>query len=107
MCGKKKAESSPTNRPKNFKPWFNEFMLQAIAEVRDATMSANMAGRTYKVPQFTLKDRISGRIRHGTKPGPISCLGLSFDTMATSVRNTVNVRYIYCYNQMFSSFILI
>ena len=37
-------------------------------------MSFNMASRTYNVPPSTLKDSISGRVKHGTKPGPIPYL---------------------------------
>ena len=40
----------------------------------DATRSCkagiNEAARKYSVPSTTLKDRISGRIKHGTRPGP-------------------------------------
>ncbi len=42
--------------------------------VRDGTMSANMAARSFSVPPSTLKDRISGRVKHGTKSGPIPYL---------------------------------
>ena len=33
-------------------------------------MGANRAARTYSVPASTLKDRLSGRVKHGTNPGP-------------------------------------
>ena len=29
--------------------------------------------KKYKVPRFTLRDRISGRVSHGTKPRPVGC----------------------------------
>jgi len=49
-------------------------MLLAMNAVRDGIMSANMAARNYEVPPSTLKDRILGRVKHGTKPGPIPYL---------------------------------
>ena len=49
-------------------------MIQAMQAVKDGTMSANMAARTYSVPPSTLKDRVSGRVKHGTKPCPIRYL---------------------------------
>ena len=49
-------------------------MILAVMAVRDGTMGANMASRTFGVPPPTLKDRISGRVKHGTKPGPIPYL---------------------------------
>ena len=45
-------------------------MLQAIEAVRSGTMGANRAARTFNVPASTLKDRLSGRVKHGTNPGP-------------------------------------
>ena len=71
---KRKEKVSPSSRPKKLKAWSNASMLLAITAVRDGTMSSNMASRTYNVPPSTLKDRISGRVKHGTKPGPIPYL---------------------------------
>jgi len=33
-------------------------------------ISINQAAREHGIPPTTLKDRISGRVLHGTKPGP-------------------------------------
>ena len=30
----------------------------------------NIAAREFNVPATTLKDRLSGRVEHGSKPGP-------------------------------------
>ena len=37
-------------------------------------MGINMAARTFSVPPSTLKDRISGRVKYGTKSGPVPYL---------------------------------
>lgn len=37
-------------------------------------MGANRAARTYSVPASTLKDGLSGQVKHGTNPGPIPYL---------------------------------
>ena len=38
--------------------------------VRSGDMKVNRASRVYEVPRTTLKDRLSGRVKHGTNPGP-------------------------------------
>ena len=48
-------------------------MLLAIKAVRDG-MGTNMAARSFSVPPSTLKDRISGRVKHGTNSGPVPYL---------------------------------
>ena len=45
-------------------------MLAAIKDLRDGEMSINPYATVYGVPCTTLKDRSSGRVEHGTKPGP-------------------------------------
>ena len=67
---KRKTRVSPSNRPKKLKNWSDESMLQAMNAVREGTMGANAAAKTFGVPPSTLKDRISGRVKHGTKSGP-------------------------------------
>ena len=39
-------------------------------------MSINRAAMEYAVPPTTLKDRLLGRVKHGTKPGPKPYLSL-------------------------------
>jgi len=46
--------------------WSNESMLKAV---RSGAMGANRAVRMY-----TLEDRLSGRVKHGTNPGPFPYL---------------------------------
>ena len=45
-------------------------MIQAMKAVRDGTLSANVAAKTFGTPPSTLKDRISGRVKHRTKSDP-------------------------------------
>ena len=45
-------------------------MRNAIEAVRSGDMTANRAASGFEVPPTTLKDRLSGRVRHGTNPGP-------------------------------------
>ena len=51
------------------KQWTNEQMVAAMKAVEDGG-SVRGAAREHGVPYSTLKDRVSGRIEHGTRPGP-------------------------------------
>ena len=44
-------------------------MLGALKSVSEGTMGVNRAATEYGVPRTTLKDRVSGRITHGSKSG--------------------------------------
>ena len=53
------------------KQWSEESMLGAMtAYTSGRVSSANKAALLYSVPASTLKDRLRGRVVHGTKPGP-------------------------------------
>ena len=68
---RKASESPPSgNRPSRLKTWPNSAMIEAIDSVKSGKMSANKAARVYEVPSSTLKDRLSGKVKHGTNPGP-------------------------------------
>ena len=56
------------------KQWSEEQMLAAIDSVKNGGLSGNRSADMYGVPRSTLKDRLSGRVVHGVKPGPISYL---------------------------------
>ena len=47
-------------------------------------MSVNAASKLHNVPRKTLDDRIRGRVRHGTKPGPSTILSLDEEKALTS-----------------------
>ena len=52
------------------KLWTNENMEAAMLCAAKTEMSANKAADLHGVPRSTLKDRLSGRVVHGTNPGP-------------------------------------
>ena len=45
-------------------------MVAAIDAVKDSTIGVLRAAKQYSVPQQTLGDRVSGKVIHGTNPGP-------------------------------------
>ena len=75
---RRKGPLSPVklpNRPAKRKQWKEEQMAAAMEAVQEGTAaSINQAAREHGVPASTLKDRISGRVVHGTKPGPVPYL---------------------------------
>ena len=60
----KACSSSESNGVKH------KYMLCAIETARSGLVSANQAARQHGVPPSTLKDRLSGWIPNGSKPGP-------------------------------------
>jgi len=60
---------SPAKKYK-WKQWTNEQMLDAMDDVYSGTVGVNEAVCKHGVPPTTLKDRISGRVQHGTNSGP-------------------------------------
>ena len=52
-------------------------MLAAIESVQTDHMSSNKAADLHDVPRSTLKDRLSGRVSHGTKSGPVPYLSVT------------------------------
>ncbi len=43
-----------------------------IKSILDSTaISISSAARDHGIPVTTLKDRLSGRVQHGTNPGPV------------------------------------
>ena len=76
-CDKKRRRrslSAPailrTPEKKKRKKWTHEQMTAAIEAVEYGNSSINRAAMTHGVPKTTLKDRLSGRVEHGSKPGP-------------------------------------
>jgi len=74
---------SPPNRPKTLRNWSDDSTRQAIEAVRSEEMGANRGARAFGVPASTLKDRLSGRVKHGTNPGPIPYLSSEENELAT------------------------
>jgi len=66
-CSQPKS-TAVTNHPKKRKQWTEQQMLSAMESA--TRMSANKAAAKHGVPPSILKDWVSGRVKHGTKPGP-------------------------------------
>ncbi len=57
-------------------------MENAIKSLSDSTaISISSAARDHGIPVTTLKDRLSGRVQHGTNPGPVPYLSCSEETV--------------------------
>jgi hypothetical protein len=68
-AAKKAKKKKKAKRPEKLREWSNESMVAAIQAVRDETFGVNRAAIEYGVPKTTLKDRISGKVVHGTSSG--------------------------------------
>ena len=53
--------------------WTNESMLAAIKAIQNGS-TVSMAAICHNIPRITLRDWLSGRVVHGTRPGPVSYL---------------------------------
>ena len=72
--GRPRSKSAPAvlRSPKKVqkrKQWSEESMQAALDAVKSG-VSVLRAAREHCVPRQTLRDRVSGRVIHGTKPGP-------------------------------------
>ena len=73
---RRKRASNPTSCqrkaqfPAKRKQWTDQQMIDAMEAASAGNMSINKASEMYGVPRTTLKDRLNGRVVHGTKPGP-------------------------------------
>ena len=71
------SQHKASNRPTKLRIWSNQSMLQAMETVKSGYMGMNRAAIEYGVPRTSLKDRLSGRVIHGTNnniwtPRPIT-----------------------------------
>ena len=64
--------------------WTAEQMDAALYSVTHDLLSRNKAADLHGVPRSTLKDRLSGRVKHGTKPGPKPYLSAEEEAELTS-----------------------
>ena len=58
------------------KKWNNEDMVSAMNAVEKKETTIYSAAARFSVPRKTLDDRIKGRFKHGTSPGPVTALTL-------------------------------
>ena len=56
-------------RPEHYKQWTNVRMSKVIEAVASGS-SVRQAAEEYAVPHSTLHDRITGRVKHGSKSSP-------------------------------------
>jgi len=81
MAKKKKGfgwQSSDTTMPRapqnnhktKRKQWTHQQMVDAINDVIGNRLGANAATKKHSVPPSMFKDRLSGQVEHGSKPGP-------------------------------------
>ena len=72
---RKRTSSAPPMlvSPKKYLKWTDESMLAVIKAIQNSS-SVNMAAIIHGIPRMTLQDRLSGRVIHGTKPGPLPYL---------------------------------
>ena len=66
------------------KMWNEESMVAAMEAVETNKMSVTAAAATFNVPRKTLDDRVKGRVKHGTKPGPSTALTLEEENALVS-----------------------
>jgi hypothetical protein len=73
-CKKQRAKApTPPKKsqyPAKRKQWTDQQMRDAMEAASSGNISINKASELYGVPKTTLKDRLSRRVVHGTKPGP-------------------------------------
>ena len=58
------------------KKWNDEDMVSAMNTVEKKEMTVYSAAARFSVPRKTLDDRIKGRVKHSTSPGPATALTL-------------------------------
>ena len=69
-------------------------MVDAINDVTSNCLSANSAAKKHGVPPSTLKDRLSGRVLHGSKPGPKPHLSAAEEKeLAGHLIDAANIEY--------------
>ena len=64
------SQHKASNRPAKLRIWSNQSMLQAMETVKSGYMGMNRTAIEHGVPRTSLKDRLSGRVIHGTNIGP-------------------------------------
>ena len=85
--------TSPVLRPAKRKQWTDSQLLTALKAVESGT-GINKAAREHGVSATTLKDRVSGHVAHGTKPGPRPYLSTEKETeLGTFLKNCASVGY--------------
>ena len=83
-----------TRPPAKRKQWSNRQIEEAMKAVQKGDIGINQAAREYGIPRTTLKDWVSGRVKHGTKSGPQPYLSVDEETeLAKFVKQWAEVGY--------------
>ena len=69
-----------TRPPAKLKQWSNRQMEEAMKAVQKGDIGINQTAREYVIPRTTLKDRVSGTVKHRTMSGPQHYLSVDEET---------------------------
>ena len=69
-----KRQRNAANRPKQLCQWTDEQMRRAMEAVMKGELGVNHSALEHGVPRTTLKDRLTGRVKHGANPRPVAYL---------------------------------
>ena len=83
---------SPVKKNKR-KQWTNERMVAAMEAVETGKSGINRAAVDHGVPKTTLKNRLSGHVKHGKKPGPECYLNEEEKELASFVKSCASIGY--------------
>jgi len=76
------------------KQWIEQQMLDTMEDVAANFLNANAATKKHGVPPSTLKDRLSRRVIHGSKPRPKQYLSAAEEEeLAGCLINAANIGY--------------
>lgn len=94
---RKRSSSAPAvlrpRKPSKRKCWDEDQMLAAMSAVKGGS-HIKRAAEEHGVPVSTLRDRISGRVVHGTKPGPKPYLSTTEEAELSSfLKSCANMGY--------------
>ena len=98
FCRRKRNTSAPavllsSRRQSKRKQWADEEMAAAISAVKNG-MTIKRPAKEHGVPPSTLRDRINGRVVHGTKPGPRPYLSLDEEKeLGSFLKSCANLGY--------------
>ena len=70
LAQKRAATCAASNRLKKLSSWSEESMLGALDTVKSGKLGLDRAALEFGITRTTLKDRVAGRVVHGTRSGP-------------------------------------
>ena len=91
-CRSKSAPPALLRRSNKRKLWTNIQMLTALKAVEEG-QPVNQIARDHGTPKTTLKDHVSGKVTHGTNPGPTPYLSIVEDELGNFLKSCAEVGY--------------